>query len=89
MSFLRAYEDGRPASTPNHLRWRTEGAEAEEPVFAAAAAGQPISHSLLELHQGHGVSVPFFADKLMIPVRQGGTVGDRGGTTAELRHLTP
>ena len=27
MSFLRVYEDGKPASTPNYLQWRTEGLE--------------------------------------------------------------
>jgi hypothetical protein len=28
MSFLRAYEDGEPAATPNHLVWRRDGATA-------------------------------------------------------------
>ncbi|NLG76358.1 MAG: S46 family peptidase, partial [Xanthomonadaceae bacterium] len=29
-SLLRAYENGKPARTPNHLVWRTEGPEAGE-----------------------------------------------------------
>ena len=39
MSFLRAYEDGRPASTPNFLRWRRGGPEAAEPVFISGHPG--------------------------------------------------
>ena len=39
MSFLRVYKDDQPASTPSHFRWRTEGAEAGEPVFVAGHPG--------------------------------------------------
>jgi hypothetical protein len=39
MSFLRVYENGQPASTPNHFRWRTEDFEAGEPVFVAGHPG--------------------------------------------------
>ncbi len=39
MSFLRAYEDGKPAQTPNYLRWRTGGPKAEEPVFITGHPG--------------------------------------------------
>ncbi len=39
MSFLRVYENGAPASTPNYLEWREEGAAAGEPVFVAGHPG--------------------------------------------------
>ena len=39
MSFLRVYENGQPASTPDHFRWRTEDFEAGEPVIVAGHPG--------------------------------------------------
>jgi hypothetical protein len=39
MVFLRAYEDGKPASTPNYLKWRSAGAEAAEAVFVPGHPG--------------------------------------------------
>lgn len=38
-SLLRAYENGKPASTPNHLKWRIEGPKTGEPVFVAGHPG--------------------------------------------------
>ncbi len=39
MSFLRAYEDGKPAVTPNYLQWRQGGPNAGEPVFISGHPG--------------------------------------------------
>ena len=39
MSFLRAYEDGKPASTPNYLQWREGGPKPAEPVFISGHPG--------------------------------------------------
>ena len=39
MTLLRAYEDGKPADTPNYLRWRAGGPEAGEPVFITGHPG--------------------------------------------------
>jgi hypothetical protein len=39
MSFLRVYEDGKPASTPNYLQWREGGPQAIEPVFITGHPG--------------------------------------------------
>ena len=36
VAFLRAYENGKPASTPHFLKWSAEGVKAGEVVFAAA-----------------------------------------------------
>ena len=39
MAFLRVYEDGQPAKTPDFLRWRREGPEVNEPVFVSGHPG--------------------------------------------------
>ena len=39
MSFLRAYENGEPAKTPEYLTWRAEGAKEGEPVFVTGHPG--------------------------------------------------
>ena len=39
MSFLRAYEDGKPAQTPNYLRWRGAGPQYGDPVFITGHPG--------------------------------------------------
>ncbi len=39
MSFLRAYEEGKPASTPNYLSWRQGGPKSAEPVFISGHPG--------------------------------------------------
>ena len=49
MAFLRAYEDGKPAATPNFLRWRGEGAAENEAVFVSGHPGS--TNRLLTLAQ--------------------------------------
>lgn len=39
MTFLRAYEDGKPANTPNYLSWRQGGPQAGDPVFITGHPG--------------------------------------------------
>jgi hypothetical protein len=39
VSFLRLYEDGRPAATPDHLTWNPAAPKAGEPVFVAGNPG--------------------------------------------------
>ena len=38
-SFLRLYENGKPAVTPNHLRWNAAAPKDGEPVFVAGNPG--------------------------------------------------
>lgn len=40
MALLRVYENGKPAATPNHLEWRTEGLEPGEAMFVAGRPGR-------------------------------------------------
>ncbi|NNF52574.1 MAG: S46 family peptidase [Gammaproteobacteria bacterium] len=49
MSFLRAYEDGKPAMSPDYLRWRGAGPAAEEPVFITGHPG--TTNRLLTMSQ--------------------------------------
>ncbi len=39
VAFLRAWEDGKPASTPHHLPWSTDGVKEGDPVFVAGHPG--------------------------------------------------
>jgi hypothetical protein len=39
MTFLRAYEDGKPAKTPNYLKWRAAGPDVGDPVFITGHPG--------------------------------------------------
>lgn len=39
MSFLRVYEDGKPAQTPNFLHWRAGGPAEDDPVFITGHPG--------------------------------------------------
>ncbi len=39
VSFLRIYDNGKPESTPNHLKWSTETPKEGEPVFVAGNPG--------------------------------------------------
>jgi hypothetical protein len=39
MSILRAYENGKPAKTPNHLRFNWAGAQPGDPVFVSGHPG--------------------------------------------------
>ena len=61
MSFLRVYENGEPASTPNYLRWRKSGPAAGDPVFIT---GHPGSTDRLmtvsQLKMQRDVSIPLW-----------------------------
>jgi hypothetical protein len=61
MSLLRAYENGKPASTPTHLTVRWEGANEKEPVFVAGHPG--TTERLLtvaQLKRERDVVLPFW-----------------------------
>ena len=49
MAFLRAWEDGKPAATPNYLSWRVAGANENEPVFISGHPGS--TNRLLTMSQ--------------------------------------
>jgi hypothetical protein len=60
-SILRAYENGKPAVTPNHLQWRNEGAAVDEPVFVAGHPGSTNRlYTLAQLKFQRDTSVPSY-----------------------------
>ena len=60
-SFLRAYEDGKPASTPNYLKWRKSGPLADEPVFITGHPGSTDrSLTVSQLKFQRDVSIPLY-----------------------------
>ena len=59
MSLIRAYENGRPASTPEHLTINWSGAAAGEPVFVAGHPGTTqrlLTDAQLRTRAGRGTS---------------------------------
>lgn len=60
-SLMRVYENGKPARTPHHLTWRSDGAQPGEATFVA---GHPGSTSRLltveQLRLQRNVSVPSY-----------------------------
>ena len=65
VSFFRAYENGKPAATPEYLHWSREGARAGELIFVA---GNPGSTSRLDtvaqLEYQRDVTDPLYLDRL-------------------------
>jgi hypothetical protein len=63
-SLMRVYENGKPARTPDYLRWRPEGPSAGDPVFLA---GHPGSTSRLltveQLKFQRSVSAPAYIER--------------------------
>jgi hypothetical protein len=61
MSFLRAYENGEPARTPDYLRWRAEGAKEGELVFVSGHPGSTDRQlTVAELETMRNVSLPHY-----------------------------
>ena len=61
MTFLRVYEDGKPATTPNYFQWRQAGPAASEPVFITGHPGSTNrSLTLSQLKMQRDVSIPLY-----------------------------
>lgn len=59
MSFVRAYEDGKPARTPHFLAWKREGAREGELVFVSGNPGRTQRlFTLRQLEYERDVAVP-------------------------------
>ena len=64
-TFLRAYEKGEPAVTPNHLKWSTAGARDGDLTFVSGHPGNTGRlATLAEIEFGRDVSYPFVLDYL-------------------------
>ncbi len=61
MTFLRVYEDGQPASTPNYLKWRRSGPMPGDPVFITGHPGSTNrSLTVSQLKMQRDVSIPLY-----------------------------
>jgi hypothetical protein len=61
MSFLRVYEDGKPAKTPNFFKWRAGGPQAGEPVFITGHPGSTDrSLTVSQLKMQRDVTIPLY-----------------------------
>ena len=82
MSILRAYEGGKPAKTPTHLRFNWNGAQPGDPVFVSGHPGNTdrlLTASQLETAARHVHAV--LADALLGAARPHDPVlQDRGGS---------
>lgn len=62
-SFLRAYENGEPAKTPNHFSWSRSGASEKELIFVSGHPGRTERLLTSEaLKTQRDVTVPFLLD---------------------------
>ena len=60
-SFLRVYEDGEPAKTPNYLKWRKAGPDEGDPVFISGHPGSTDrSLTVSQLKMQRDVSIPLY-----------------------------
>ncbi|HEY6644588.1 S46 family peptidase [Povalibacter sp.] len=60
-SLLRVYENDKPARTPEHLTWRTEGPSAGEPVFVIGHPGNTNRlYTVSQLKFQRDTSVPSY-----------------------------
>jgi V8-like Glu-specific endopeptidase len=61
---LRAYENGKPALTPQYLPWRIEGPNAAEPVFIPGHPGTTNRlHTVAQLKFQRDTSVPSYLSR--------------------------
>lgn len=70
VAFLRAYEKGRPAETPNYLRWSRHGVKEGELVFVSghpASTGRLATYAQLEFFRD--VSYPLLHRRLESLIR--------------------
>jgi hypothetical protein len=65
ITFLRAYENGKPAHTPNYLRWSREGVKEGELIFVSGhPAGSSRLATMAELQYRRDRLYPFALDRL-------------------------
>ena len=86
MAFLRAYEDGKPASTPSFLSWRSEGASEGEAVFVSGHPG--TTDRLLTMAEIKHQRSTIWPSYLRRYVELRGRMIQYGKTSEEARRIT-
>jgi hypothetical protein len=69
-AFLRAYENGKPAATPNFLKWSAEGIKDGDFVFAAGNPGPTMrSSTAAQLTFYRDTALPLMLSRLMTRIQ--------------------
>ena len=63
MSLLRAYENGKPAVTPNHLKFNWNGPAANDPVFVSGHPGSTDRLLTVAQLQAQRAELPFWLQR--------------------------
>ena len=70
VAFLRAYEDGQPAATPNFLKWSADGVQEGDLVFAAGNPAPTMrSSTAAQLTFYRDTALPLTISRLMPRIR--------------------
>jgi len=64
-AFLRAYEEGKPAKTPDYFKWNEHGAEVGEPIFVVGNPGNTDRiKTMKQIEYDRDVFYPAYVDLL-------------------------
>ncbi|MBV9991116.1 MAG: S46 family peptidase, partial [Alphaproteobacteria bacterium] len=80
-SFVRLYENGKPASTPAHLKWRTTAPKDGDPMFFSGNPGS--TQRLLTAEQLETIRDVSLPDTLLVFAELRGRLIQFGATSAE------
>jgi hypothetical protein len=89
ITFLRAYENGKPAATPHYLKWSAEGVKDGEPVFVAGSPGTTSRLSTVaQLTFARDVTLPFGLARMQTRVVAANTFAAKSPENARLAERT-
>jgi hypothetical protein len=89
IAFLRAYENGKPAATPHHLKWSADGVKDGEPVFVSGNPGTTSRLSTVaQLTFMRDVALPFGLARLQTRIVAANTFAAKSPDNARLAERT-
>jgi hypothetical protein len=84
-AFLRLYENGKPAATPNFLAWSSTAPEAGEPVFVSGNPGVTERRlTVSQLEALRDVSLPLLTGEMVELRHRFAALGDQGPAARRL-----
>jgi hypothetical protein len=89
IAFLRAYENGKPAATPHHLKWSIDGVKDGEPVFVSGNPGTTSRLSTIaQLTFMRDLSLPFGLSRLRTRIVAANEFASKSPDNARLAERT-
>jgi hypothetical protein len=89
IAFLRAYENGKPAATPHHLKWSVDGVKDGEPVFVSGNPGTTSRLSTIaQLTFMRDLSLPFGLSRLRTRIVAANEFASKSPDNARLAERT-